>query len=550
MELAPGHAPTLAKLGRALDAAGQSGRAVEVLREAVAADGEDAGAWNALGVAQVKAEDIDGARESLRRALTLDPAYGEARANLANLCRLAWDRDGRQSDFDSAAELVALAPEDSDAHFRLALALSGRQRLEEARASYERALALRPEHPETLNNLAHVLLAIGDSESALALLRRAIDARDDYRDAWYNLGVALQSLNRVEEARDVFLHVTARWSDHADSWNNLGGTLLALGRCEDAADAYARAVAENPGHGEAHWNLGLARLTMGDFGRGWAGYEARLGRSEYRGPGGEMWDGREMAGPLLVWAEQGLGDTIQFSRYLPLAAMRAGSVVFECQAALVELFAGLWENVAVVARGADRPSYERHCPLLSLPRMFGTFLDTIPPVAGFNPVPEESLARWRSEVAAAGSGIRVGVVWGANPSHPLSRIRSTPGALMGRLAEVPGVSVFSLQRGPQAVERHSAVRELDRDDLSVMDTAAMMLALDLVVTVDTMAAHLAGTLGVRTWVLLPFAADGRWLREGNAPAWYPGMRLYRQPARGDWLAVIDRVLRDLTEMAC
>jgi tetratricopeptide (TPR) repeat protein len=546
VELAPGHAPTLAKLGRALDAAGQPGRAIEVLREAVAADADDAGAWNALGVAQVNGDELARARESLRRALSLDPVYGEARANLANLCRLLWDRDGTQGDLDSAAELVSLAPEDPDAHFRMALALSGRRRLEESRASYERALALRPDHPETLNNLAHVLLALGDAEGAVALLRRAIGAREDYRDAWYNLGVTLQSLDRIEEAQEVFERVTARWSDHADSWNNLGGTLLALGQCEAAAKAYERAGIENPGHCEARWNLGLARLTMGDFERGWEGYEARLGRGEYRGPDGEMWDGGETDGPLLIWAEQGLGDTIQFSRYLPVAAARAGPVVFECQPPLVELFAGRWEKVAVIARGTGRMAYERHCPLLSLPRLLGTRVDTIPPVAGCNTAPAELLARWRVD----GPGVRVGVVWGANPNHPLSRIRSIPGALMGRLADVPGVTVVSLQRGPQAAERHPAVRELDRDGLTIMDTAAMMSGCDVVVTVDTMTAHLAGTLGVRTWVLLPFAADWRWLREGSTSAWYPGVRLYRQPGRGEWLAVIDRIRRDLEQLAC
>jgi len=558
LALDPGHGPTLAKLGRALAALDRAGEAHAALEEAAERSPADAATINALGVVEVTLGRHGDARGRFRQAASLDAGFDEARRNLANLCRLAGGRAVEAQQWAEAAdwfaELAALEP-DAESFFRLAFVLSASHRLEEAARWYHRALALRPDHPETLNNLAHVELALGRSAEAEERLRQAIAAAPEYRAARYNLAATLQAEGRSAEAEAIYRDLVAENPDDADSWNNLGGIELARNRLEKAIEFYQRALDAAPGHTDARWNLGLANLAAGVYGAGWLGYEARLDqpafpRRDFPQP---MWYGEPLEDrTLLVWAEQGLGDAIQFARFLPSVA---GRVRFECQPALAPLFAASsnLDGIPTFARGAeDDGAFDLHVPLLSLPHLLGARLDSLPPPLRFDRLDPARLAHWRDQVdRLAGGALRVGVVWAGNPANQKGRSRSMSWREMAPLGEVAGVRLFSLQRGPQAAEAAADPRlePLDGEELSIVDTAAMMLAMDLVITVDTMAAHLAGSLGRPTWTLLPFAADWRWMVGRSDSPWYPSIRLFRQAVAGQWASVLERVRGELERLA-
>ncbi|MFN7925461.1 MAG: tetratricopeptide repeat protein [Bryobacteraceae bacterium] len=545
LAIQPGHGPTLAKLGRVLDAAGQSRDAIEILEQALAAMPEDPDAHNALGAAYMNAGRGADARHHFERAWTLDPSFEEAQQNLANLFRVEGDRAVEGGRWPEAAtayrNLAAMAPSDPDAHFRLALALSASNDAEGARQRYELALALRPDHPQTCNNLAHLRLAMGDGETALALLEKALALDPEYTEARYNLGVALQMLDRPAEARSAYEQIVAADPGHADSWNNLGSILLGERRGEDAEANFRRALEASPRHIDARWNLALSQLARGDWTNGWQGYEARLEQKKFshRPFAAPRWNGEPLEGrSLCVWAEQGLGDTIQFARYL--RALPRENVIFECQPNLAPLLACSTELPRVVARAAASPEADLHLPLLSLPGILGAQPGTIPAPLGNWQLPADHIERWHAALAEF-AGRRVGICWGGSPHNWDGRKRSMPLAIVARLGEVPGVRLFSLQRGPQACEQDPRVTVLEDESCDILDTAAILSQLDLVVSIDTMIAHLAASLGTPTLTLLPYASDWRWMNSEQATPWYPAMRLFRQPSPGDWTSVVDRI---------
>jgi tetratricopeptide (TPR) repeat protein len=549
LALAPGHPPTLAKLGRALDALGHHQQAIEALNQASLAIPADPDIRNALGAALARAGALDAARRELERALQLDPAFGEARQNLANLLRTAGDEAVRTLAWSQAVDcyraLTALQPDHADTHYRLALALSATNQIGEACACYQRALALAPGHEEAANNLAHLHLALGQGEDAVRRLEQAIRLKPDYVEAHYNLGVALQSLDRLEPARQAYQRVLALRPAHADSWNNLGGLLLSERRVPEAIGHYKRALELDPDHLEANWNLALAYLSLGDWEQGWPRYESRLRQKRFPPPKTSLvrWTGDPLAGRrLLVWAEQGLGDTLQFARYL--RQIRGGEVIFECHSRLYPLLGCSTELPALVESGGPATPADCEVPLLSLPYLLGARADKVPPPLGGWQLPADIRACWQERLRGY-QGIRVGLSWGGNPNNWDGRKRSMPLATLARLGDLDGVRLFSLQRGPQAAERDPRVAEIEGEQSTLVDTAAIIGELDLVITVDTMIAHLAGSLGRPVWTLLPYAADWRWLLEGEQTLWYPSMRLFRQPRPGDWESTVARVATGL-----
>ena len=551
LELRPAHAPTLAKLGRAFAACGRTGPALDALRAAVDIASADSDHWNALAAVQAAAGQLDAARTNLERALALDPAFDEALANLlAVLDRLA-AAAAASHDWTAAAQhtnrALQLDPHSPDRLFQLALASTALGHLDRAQQAYERALQLRPHHPETLNNLAHVVLARGDPARALACLRVVLQANPDYRDAWYNLGVTLQELGEYDEARDAYHQVLRLDPAHADARNNLGGMHLAEARPREAIAEFDRALAADSRHAEARWNRGLAHLSLAEWEPGWRDYEARF-RQKDRPPREfpiPPWQGEDLTGKsLLVWAEQGLGDTIQFARFVPEVAARAARVALECQPRLTPLLAATPLDTEVLPRGAALPAADLHVPLMSLPGLLAVRPETVPPPIPPH-LPPERLRHWQTELANL-PGRKIGICWAGHPDHRKGRNRSIPLALLSRLANTPGVTLVSLQRGPQSAELDAlpgseAILRLEDDNGGLANSAALIRALDLVVTVDTMVAHLAGTLGRPVWTLLPCAADWRWMIARDDTPWYPTMRLWRQRRRGDWEELITRL---------
>lgn len=533
LHLSPSHAPTLAKLGRALSAAGQAAEAIEMLERSCLADPANADHANALGAALAQAGLPDRARTAWQRSVSLDPAHAEAWRNWG---LLEAEAGGWEPAVQALARAVVLEP-DALASYRLGVALARLGRIDEAAEAYRRAVALDPSLPEAWNNLGHVTAQQGRPEDALAPLNEALKRRPDYVEARYNLGVTLQSLGRIDEARVAYQTVLAAAGPHADAFNNLGGLCLSEARPDLAVPLYERALLTDDAHPEARWNLGLAQLASGNWAKGWKNYEARRVARPY--PAARAWrePGQAVEGRrLLLWCEQGLGDAIQFLRYVaPVRALGAASIAVECPERLAPLFrlaAGIDAVIVRAAEPAAEDGYDLHASLMSLPYLLGTMPDTVPP-----PGPAYGL----TPVMPADAR-RIGIVWGGNPVNKAGRDRSMPLAVLAAALADAGPLV-SLQHGEQCGELAGcAVPVAVPESTDLVATAALAAGLDTVVTVDTMMAHLAGTVcRGRVIALLPFAADWRWMTARADTPWYPNMRLVRQPSAGDWASVAAEV---------
>ena len=444
-------------------------------------------------------------------------------------------------------------------HVAHASVLSALGRCDEATAAVDRALTLDPANAEALNTLGNLRLAAGDAAAAEASYRRALASRPGYAVALSNLGSALRTLDRPAEAEAALREAAALRPGYASALANLGLVLQEQGRLTDALAAYDAALAAEPGHAAAHGNRAMLLLLLGRLREGFAEYEWRWRMPGFatapRDFGCPAWTGDRLdGGTLLIHAEQGLGSAIQFVRYAALAAERCGRVVLECQAPLLRLFrqslAGPEGPVAeVVRKGDPLPPCDRHAPLMSLPHLLGTSLASIPAEIPYLAANAADRTRWRERLAAMPAP-RVGLVWSGNPRHENDRNRSLPAAALAPLVAGTAASFLSLQVPARAEDLAALppgrVVNLAPDLRDFADTAAAVSALDLVISVDTAAAHLAGALGRPAWLLLPHIAEWRWLVGRNDSPWYPSLRLFRQRAAADWAELIDRVGAALT----
>jgi Tfp pilus assembly protein PilF len=406
-----------------------------------------------------------------------------------------------------------------------------------------RALALRPNDPAALSNRGLSLSALGRAHEALASCDQALRLKPDYADAHNNRGLALAALRRPAEALKSYEAALALAPSHIDALNNRGIALFDFNRRDEALTCFDRVLALEPDHAHAHWNKAQVLLLAGDFARGWIEHEWRfasnpvLGRS-FAQP---FWHGdTSIEGKtILLHAEQGLGDTIQFCRYAPMVAAHGARVVLEVQRPLVELMRTLDGPADVVARGDALPAFDLHCPLLSLPLAFGTEFATIPARTPYLTAPARD---WDSRLGVKRP--RIGLVWSGNPGHKRDAARSIPFyALMPVLdADATFVSLQKdVRSSDAAVLKQTKIVDV-ADELSTFaDTASLIAGLDLVISVDTSVAHLAGALGKPLWLLLPQVPDWRWLMDRDDSPWYPTARLFRQDATRAWGPVVARV---------
>ena len=427
-------------------------------------------------------------------------------------------------------------------------------RPEDAIPLYRQILNANPRFAPGWNNLGIALRSTGKVEAAVACIGRglALDGQD--AGAWSNLGNALRMLGRYGEAKAAHLRSLELMPDIGRVHYNLALTYRDLTETDEAMANFERAEGLGFDQSEMYWDRALTYLIMGDLGRGFEEYEWRwkLPESPPRFTDRPLWDGGDLAGrTLLVHAEQGFGDTIQFIRFLPMLAAKGGKVVFECPPLLVRLARSspALEAVEIVAAGSAAPDFDVHLPLLSLARVFGTTLDDIPAE-----VPYLMLPAAVETTPVGGDQLDVGLVWAGKPSHKNDRNRSISFTTLLPLLDLEGVRYTSLQMGPRADEVSAlAVEALVQpigDRLrDFADTAEFLHRLDLVIAVDTAVAHLAGALARPVWTLLPFSPDWRWLFKREDTPWYPTMRLFRQTTPGDWAEVVDRVRGALIEFA-
>jgi tetratricopeptide (TPR) repeat protein len=416
----------------------------------------------------------------------------------------------------------------------------------EALALLDSALVLIPDEPSALVNKGAALHQLGRKQEAISAYQRAVQSDSTYSHGWYNLGTTLKEVGRLEEAEAALRTCISSQEDYEAAHFNLANTLMELRRYDEAVFHYDRCVQLDPSKSEAYKNRSFAHLMMGRFHEGFEDFEWRWKTppldKAWRERGCPQWDGRQsvQGKAILVHAEQGLGDTLQFCRYLQMVkALGAAHVVFEVQRPLLHLMRLIEGADVVVPQGLPLPQYDFHIPLMSLPRALGTTPVTIPAPVPYLRAPEGAADRWRPHLP--NDTFNIGICWqGSAKGTEVGK--GIPLAAFKSLSEVPGVRLFSLQKQggeddwrhtPEGMNVQSFGPTFDAD-VPFADTAGVMCNLDLVVTTDTSVAHLAGGLGVPVWVALPYAADWRWRSSGSTTPWYPNMRLLRQTQRGQW----------------
>ncbi|MBB3267988.1 tetratricopeptide (TPR) repeat protein [Azospirillum sp. OGB3] len=533
----------------------QTGRPADgarLLRRALALRPDSAGGHSNLAGALQTMGDAAGAEAGYVRALRLDPLLADAHASRAGTLR---DLNRVPEAARSAQRALALLPASADALVNLAeTALAGR-RGEEAERAARRAAALAPGSPAAWMMLGSACAALrrwGDAEAAY---RVALDRAPGYGAAWGNLGSLLAGLGRFDDALAAFATAEELGFSGPSLWSARGNAWLAMARPVEALADFDRLLEVRPDDAGMRWNRGFARLLAGDCEGGWPEFDWRRhdARAEppWRRFAQPTWTGGDIAGrTILLYAEQGLGDTLQFVRYVPLVAARGARVILEVQPPLMSVLSGLPGVERLIARGAPLPDFDLECPLMSLPRAFGTTLDGVPAAVPYLRPDPQRAAAWGERLAGGqpteGRGLRVGLVWAGNPRFPGDALRSPRLAGLRPVLDVPGVRFFGLQKGPgredlKRVPMPSSFTDLGPDIADFADTAAIMANLDLVISSCTGPAHLAGGLGVPVWVVLPLSPDWRWLLGREDSPWYPTARLFRQTRVGDWAEVAWRV---------
>ena len=511
MEADPGHVQATYLLGMVMHRIGENEKAIELISQALAFGYGGAEEYCNLGIIYNQLGRLEDVVECQKQSIARDPQYTAAYFNLGNAYR-----DLSQPE----AAIEAL----------------------------QTAVAQKPDFPQAYNNLGLAHYDAGRFEDALACYDKALTSKPDYTDAYLNMGNALRELGRPDAAAVSFQKAIVLDHDLFEAHNNLGNVLMEQDQLEAATASYATAIGLKPDDPGAHKNLGIISLLQGDFETGWPEYSWRRLEDDpvfkvrnYKQP---FWDGEDLTGKtIFVYPEQGLGDIIQFVRYLPMVRERGGHVAFDVPLSMVRLFRDL-DGIDIALKHGDLlPPFDCHIPLLEFPRLFGTTLDTIPASAAYLHADKELTDAWAERLGPR-QGFRIGLVWGGNPGHLNDHNRSIDPELFRPLIKTLGVEAFSLMVG-----RDGEAARVFGDGLSDLaphlgdfaDTAAAIAHLDLVISVDTAPAHLAGALGAPVWTLLPFNSDWRWMLDRDDSPWYPSMRLFRQEAPGDWEGVFQEV---------
>ncbi len=503
-------------------------------------------AHNKLGVVLSRLKRYDEAIVSFARAIQLKPDFFQAYNSRGNSLQALGCFDEAIGSYTCA---IALKPDYAIAYTNCGNAFQATKRYSDAIERYSRAITLKPDYVDAYNNRGTAFRRLGSFAEALADFDNAIALVPDRAELYMNRGNALQELKRFEDAIGSYDKAISLNPGYPEAYSNRGLALRQLGRLHDAMTSFEKAIAIKPDYYEAIWNRGLLYLEMGQYDLGWRGFEARkwkrhpVGVRHLNKP--EWLGDTDISGQtILVHWEQGFGDVIQFSRYIKLLNDAGATVLFAPQKELRSLMRGLKGSVEIVSLSADTLRFDVHCALLSLPLAFNTDMSKIPNEV-YLAADQDRVAMWSKRLPEKASP-RVGVVWKANStsdktkSFELSRLNQLLGS---------GVEVISLQKEVTETERawldRMGVIHVEDSIADFSDTAALCMLVDLVISVDTSVAHLAGALGVPTWVLLTAVADWRWLLNREDSPWYPSMRLFRQRTGGDWDGLLERVAQEL-----
>ena len=447
------------------------------------------------------------------------------------------------------------APHDAAPHYALGRIWEAAARYAAAETSYRRALQIDADNARIHNNLGVVLHMQGRFDEALDCYRRALEIDPAQPQANQNYAlIALEPASQQRAIEGYVRHLAANPNDAA-AFRNLGNLYNETGRADQALAALDRALALAPDDAGTHLARAGVLLLLARYEEGWKEYEWRWRLDLYNAPAKRfpnMWNGERLAGTVLMHGETGLGDMLQFVRYAPRVAERCEEVVLECQPALKHLFENQDLPARLVTQGDALPAFDAHVPIIRLPYLFATTLQTVPWSGPYLRPDPRRVAEWAQLLGPRRGARRIGLVWAGNPANMADRRRSMQLSQLAPLAGVAGVEFHSLQKGPPAAETAAGPEGLTLLDFTsrirdFSDTAALVSVLDLVLTVDTSVAHLAGAMGVPVWVMLSWSADWRYHSGRNDNPWYPTMRLFRQPDLGNWSAVVQDVAAALRE---
>lgn len=497
-------------------------------------------ALNMLGAIAAQTRRTRQAVDFLGRAIAVDSSNAETHYNRGVVLKKLKRLDEALASYDRAIEI---APDYVDANYNRGNVLKDLKRLDEALASYDRAVKLKPDHANANYNRSVVLKDLERLDEALASYDRAIEIEPGLAEAHSNRGVVLRDLKRLDEALASYDRAIEIEPELAEAHNNRGVVLKDLRRLDEAQASYERAIEIGPDYASAHLNLSLLHLLTGDFRRGWEGYEWRRKELQIENFAQPLWMGAEtLTGKtILLHSEQGFGDTLQFSRYAKMVADLGARVIVRVPETLLALLETLDGVAQLVAKDTALPEFDYHCPLLSLPLAFKTDAGSIPSGTPYIRSDPARVAAWRNRLGAR-TRPRVGLVWSGKPSHANDHNRSIALEEMLPLLD-EGVEWVSLQtevrkNDADLLVSRKDIRHFGKELKDFSDTAALVELMDLVVSVDTSVAHLAGAMGKSVWILLPFNPDWRWLLDRKDSPWYPTAQLFRQPAIGDWASVI------------
>ena len=552
----PNNSVALHSLGVLAHQIGKHNMAIELIGKAIASNQRIPQFHNTLGLIFEAVGKFEQAILAYQQAVSLKPDYVEAYHNMA----VALQSQGRYAAaVEKCKQAIWLKPDYAEAYNTMAFSQEQQQQFLEAIENYRQAVQLKPDFAEAYNHLGFILNNQGRHAEAVENYQLALQIDPDYAEVYNNLGIALKEQEQFDEAIKNFEQALQLDQNFAEAHYNLANSLRDQGRCTEALNHYTEAIHLKPNYAEAHWNMSLTLLLNGDFAEGWKEYKWRrkanlatvLYPHHHEAP---RWDGSSFAGKrLFVYCEQGLGDAIQFIRYLPMVKARGGMVIFEVWRPLLGLLRAFKSIDELVELSYERKSdvkFDLFTSLLDLPNIFGTTLETIPNEVPYIRAEREKSEYWHKRLS--GPDLKVGIVWAGKSTHGNDRNRSCSLKSFHPLTQIDGVKLYSLQKDTpslQLSELTLTIENLAEECEDFSDTAAVIENLELVISVDTALAHLAGAMGKEVWTLLPFAPDWRWMLNREDSPWYPTMRLFRQTKFGCWEDVFQRVAEQLQILA-
>jgi tetratricopeptide (TPR) repeat protein len=541
-------------LGDVLRDQGKLLDSISCYRKALQAKPDFADAYYRIGNAYYDLGELNEAISAYQNALILKQDFVEAYFNMGK----AFHDQGKPDEAISAYQnALALDPEMVEALYNLGIVFHEQNYIEAAISYYRHALEVKPDFPAAYNNMGNAFQVQGRFKEAIACYEKALQLSPDYAEAYYNLGKTFHDLYDYKKALAFYQKALELRPDYAKAHCNMGRSHHNLGNFQEAITCYKKALEKEPEYAEAQFNLSITYLLTGNFKDGWKGYEWRLKRNDlerthpyrHKAP---RWNGSPFVGQtLLIHSEQGIGDTLQFARYLPMVKALGGYVIFELRGSLTGLFQDFPGVDKLIGLSlSDKKSdieFDLCVPLLSLPGIFRTSLETIPAGVPYLHADPEKIRHWRDRMSR--KCLKVGLVWAGNATYPN---RSCPLGQFSALAQVKGVKIYGFQKGEAATQVNDdslpegfLSANFGEDFKDFTDTAAALHNLDLLISIDTSVAHLAGAMGKAVWVLLPFVPDWRWLQDREDSPWYPTMRLFRQKTPGDWATVIKCMAEEL-----